>query len=130
MKLHKGLATLITMGTVASLSLVPLSAFAQHDSRDHQHRQNMRNQWRDATIGAGALGVLGLVEHNNTLAIAGIAGAAYSANRYNQDRRSPRHEDRSRAEWYSHKSYTYHGHHYVRHSYRQNGHVYYKFVLG
>jgi hypothetical protein len=32
--------------------------------------------------------VLGLLDHNNTLALLGVAGAGYSADRYEQDRHS------------------------------------------
>ena len=48
--------------------------------------QSSKNTWRNLAIGSGAVGVLGLVNHNKTETILGAAGAAYSANRYEQDR--------------------------------------------
>ena len=88
-------------GTLAA----PLTASAQ-DWRDKasSHRQQTKNQWRNIAIGAGALGVLGLLKHDNTLTFAGTAGALYSLNRYEQDRKSQSAHSRARANWY-HRHY-------------------------
>ena len=51
-----------------------------------QADQNSKNQWRNLSIGAGALGAIGLATHSGPLAILGIGGAAYSASRYEKDR--------------------------------------------
>jgi hypothetical protein len=58
----------------------------------HSHRQNQKEQWKDLAIGAGALGLLGVLTHNDTLTFGGLAGAAYSGWRYDQDGRD--HRDR------------------------------------
>ncbi len=128
MNIQTGLTSLIALGAIAAFSLAPVSASAQSDSS--RHRQDTKNTWRNVAIGSGVLGVLGLVEHNNTLAIAGLAGAAYSANRYEQDRKSQNKSKRARAALYSRREYTHNGHHYVRHTYKQHGQTYYKFVRG
>src|SRR5438067_420536 len=67
---------------------------------DRRHRQDTKNEWRNIAAGAGALGVLGLLSGDRTLAFAGTAGALYSLNRYEQDRRSQRREERLRAEYF------------------------------
>jgi hypothetical protein len=79
------LAAAIFMGGVA---LAPVSANAQSLHDQIRHRQKTKNNWRNAAIGAGALGVLGFATHNNALGVAGAAGAVYSASRYDHDRRS------------------------------------------
>src|SRR5437016_1121197 len=83
----------------------PVAAGAQdwrYGDRDYyHHRQQTRNEWRNIAIGAGALGVLGLLNRDNTLAFAGGAGALYSAWRYDQDRRSENRVDRLRSEYFS-----------------------------
>jgi hypothetical protein len=48
--------------------------------------QSSKNTWRNLAIGSAAVGVLGLANHNSTETVLGAAGAAYSANRYEQDR--------------------------------------------
>jgi len=116
--------------TIGSLAIVPVLAMAQ-DGGDHsRHRQDTKNNWRNLAIGSGVLGVIGLVEHNNTLAVAGLVGAAYSANRYEQDRKSQNHDARARANFYSRTSYVHNGHHYHRKTYWDHGQKFYKFVRG
>lgn len=68
----------ITAG-VAMTALAPLAANA--DST-----QNNKNLWRNLAIGSGVVAAHGLVKHNGTETLIGAAGAAYSANRYEQDR--------------------------------------------
>ena len=87
---------------VAALSggiVAPLAANAQ-SSASH-HRQKTKNTWRNVAIGSGAVGLYGLLSHNNTLAIAGGAGTLYSLNRYEHDRHSQSHMDHERAAAYS-----------------------------
>ena len=128
--MKSGLAKLVALATIVSCAIAPISANAQSHSAKSRHRQATKNTWRNIAIGSGALGILGLVEHNNTLAIAGIAGAAYSASRYEHDRRSQSKIDRRRAAFYSHSVVYMHGHRYRRHAYWSHGHEYYKFVRG
>ncbi|MBS1718542.1 MAG: hypothetical protein JSS72_12505 [Armatimonadetes bacterium] len=111
---------LLTLGLLAVTSLAPLSA--------DQHRQNMKNQWRNLSIGSAAVGLYGLVKGDTFLTVAGIAGAAYSANRYEQDRKSQSADDRRRAAIFKRGYYYSHGHKYVKHTFYSGGKKYYKFV--
>ena len=77
----KSAAAFGLLATFALTSIAP--AFAGPDNR-----QNTKNQWRNlATVGAAIAGY-GLLKHNQAATILGAAGAAYSANRYEKDRRS------------------------------------------
>ena len=91
-KLAAGLTLAIA---VAVPTLTPTTADAQT-----AHRQKSKNQWRNLGIAGGVLGAAGLITHNKTLAIGGLAGGAYSAYRYEQDRKGQRRQqdrhDRSR----------------------------------
>jgi ABC-type uncharacterized transport system permease subunit len=70
--------------------------------------QQNKNLWRNLGIGAAAVGVAGLANHNSTEALAGAAGAAYSASRYEQERRTQSRERAARrARWY-HLHHRYH----------------------
>jgi flagellar biosynthesis component FlhA len=114
---------------VASAVSAPMAAGAQGSLSDESHhRQQKKNEWRNLAIGSGALGVLGLVKGNSTLALAGLGGGLYSLNRYEQDRKSQSKIDRRRAELYSRHEYRRNGHRYVRRTVSKNGHKYYKFV--
>ncbi len=74
-------AALLTV--FASTALVPGAALASGASR-----QKNKNNWRNlAGVGAAVAGY-GLLKGNKTATIVGAAGAAYSANRYEQDRKS------------------------------------------
>ncbi len=89
--------------TVAVSALAPLAAFAD---------QNSKNQWRNLGIGGAAVAGYGLLHHNSTATLLGVAGAAYSANRYEQDRhhQSQRQAARDqRANYYRHHR-SYHRH--------------------
>jgi len=52
------------------------------------NRQQNKNTWRNLGTAGAAVAVLGLLNHNSTATVLGAAGAAYSANRYEQDRHS------------------------------------------
>ena len=82
------------LATVALTMLAPLSAMA--DSR-----QNTKNQWRNLGVLGAAVAGYGLLSHNSTATILGAAGAAYSANRYEQDRKSQSQANANRhRDWY------------------------------
>ncbi|HTQ08895.1 MAG TPA: hypothetical protein VMI31_02370 [Fimbriimonadaceae bacterium] len=51
------------------------------------HRQTERDNWKNLAIGAGVVGLIGALSHNDTLAGIGAAGAFYSAYRYDADGR-------------------------------------------
>jgi hypothetical protein len=111
------------------LASVPAIAQSSQD-RESKHRQGTKNTWRNVGIGSAALGVVGLVKHNNTLMLAGAAGALYSASRYEHDRKSQSKTDRARASRYSRKSYTKNGHRYIRKTVYSHGVKSYRFVRG
>ncbi len=90
--------------TLAASTFAPLTAHA-----DQSSRQSNKNQWRNLGIAGAAVAGYGLLKHNNTATILGAAGAAYSANRYEQDRHSQsqaqaRRDQRARYHRY-HRSY-------------------------
>jgi hypothetical protein len=126
MKVSACLAAMLALGGAIS---APLAAGAQRSREDESHhRQQTKNQWRNIGIGSAALGLFGLLKHDNTLMFAGAAGALYSANRYEQDRKSQSKTDRARAEMFSRKSFDRDGHHYVRRTVKKNGKQYYQYV--
>src|SRR5579863_5501073 len=68
--------------------------------------QKRKNDWRNIAIGAGALGVVGLLNHNSTEAIVGGLGAAYSASQYEHYRhRQSQARDWSRSYYRRHHRY-------------------------
>lgn len=68
---------------------------AQADSR-----QSNKNTWRNLGIAGAAVAGYGLLKHDTTATILGAAGAAYSANRYEQDRHSQSQNQRARERYY------------------------------
>lgn len=124
MKLKASLAGLMTAAVVAT-AVIPAMPSAAQDSR---HRQKTKNDWRNAAIGSGALGVYGLLSHNNTLTAVGAAGGLYSLSRYEHDRKSQSHMDHQRAAYYQRSSFTRNGHRYVRKTVTRHGHRYYTYV--
>lgn len=89
-----------TMSVLAVTIALPATSMAQ-SRRELDHRQKMKNQWRNVGIGSAALGVFGLVKGDRNLALLGAAGAGYGAYRYEQDRRSQRRLEDSRRYGYS-----------------------------
>ena len=65
-----------------ALLLVPLAS-----AQRYRHRQDMKNQWRNLAYGSAAVGVLGLLTKHSELTLGGLAGAAYSAYRYEEERK-------------------------------------------
>src|SRR5436853_5008431 len=92
----------VALFAVTSFAIAPMSAMAQ----DTKHRQETKNTWRNLAIGSGVLGLLGLLKGDNTLMFAGAAGALYSANRYEQDRKSQSRAARARYELFRRGSFT------------------------
>ena len=86
------------------------------------------NEWRNLAIGSGAAALYGLLKHDNTVTFAGAAGALYSLNRYEQDRKSQSKIDRARAAAFNRRYYTRNGSRYVRRTVHKNGKTYYQFV--
>ncbi|HEY3330903.1 MAG TPA: hypothetical protein VGK19_12825 [Capsulimonadaceae bacterium] len=79
------LATLASIAPVASAS------------------QKSKNDWRNLGTGAAAVGVLGAIKGDKTMTGVGLAGAGYSAYRYEQDRKHQSQESaaRKRARYHS-----------------------------
>ena len=89
MKLTALIAPLLGVVMFGTAVTAPVNAEAQsHRSKAATHRQKTKNTWRNVAIGSAAVGAYGLVTHQNGLAAAGIAGAAYGATRYEHDRKS------------------------------------------
>ncbi len=131
MKLKTILSSVLMTAVIAASVAAPLSANAQsNQERASKHRQKTKNNWRNLSYGAGAVGVLGLLKHDNTMALAGAAGTLYSLDRYEHDRKSQSHIDHSRAAYYHRTSYTRNGHRYVRKTITKHGRRYYQFVRG
>ena len=110
-------------------AIAPTPVMAQDwlDKASHR-RQQKKNEWRNIGIGSAAVGLLGLLKGDTTLTFAGAAGALYSANRYEQDRKSQSKMDRARAAMFSKRSFTRNGKRYVRKTVRKDGKTYYQFV--
>jgi hypothetical protein len=106
------------------------SGWSEEQRRDwlSRHRRESKNEWRNIAIGAGALSALGFLTHENFLGFAGAAGALYSLNRYEQDRRSESREDRLRAAYFNHPYFYRDGVRYERRLVRRGGERYYQFV--
>ena len=119
---------LVALVAMCGLMVAPMSSVAYGQSQASKHRQQKKNEWRNLAYVGGAAGLLGLLRHDNTLAFAGAAGAAYSAYRYEQDRKSQSSIDRARARMFSRSSFTRNGHRYVRRTFYRNGKKYYQFV--
>jgi hypothetical protein len=126
------------------LTMVAQSA-AMADSASQQKNKNL---WRNLAIGAGVIAGHGLITHNGTETLLGLGGAAYSANRYEQDRKHQSQQNSWRQRYHrtdrhyyynngynngasSYRSYSTTSSGYPNYYpnikyFRQNGHVYYK----
>lgn len=93
-----------------------------------KRRQQTKNEWRNIAILSGAVAALGLLEKDNRLVFAGAAGALYSLDRYEKDRKSQSKIDRARASYFSKGSFYRNGKHYTRRTVKKNGKTYYQFV--
>ncbi len=72
----------ITAVALSAMMIVPMTADAQ------SHRQKTKNDWRNLAFASGGAGALGFLTHNSTIGWLGLGGAAYSAWRYEKDRKS------------------------------------------
>jgi hypothetical protein len=125
MDLKINITKAVALFAVASFAAAPMTANAQSA---YKHRQETKNTWRNLAIGSGVVGLLGLLKGDSTLVFAGAAGALYSANRYEQDRKSQSRMNQARYQMFSRSSYTRNGHRYVRKTVWRNGQKYYQFV--
>jgi hypothetical protein len=125
MKLKGLIAGMMALLMVGGFLAAPSTASAQ--SYASRHRQQTKNQWRNAAYAGAGLGLLGLMNHDSTLTFLGAAGAVYSANRYEQDRKSQSRMDRARAYYFSRGYFRRNGHIYRRQTTYRNGKKYYYF---
>jgi hypothetical protein len=117
----------LALAVLSSTMLAPVSALANGGDQG-KHRQQKKNEWRNLAIGSGALAILGLLKHDGTLTFLGAAGALYSANRYEQDRRSQNRASHGRYVMFHRGSFVRNGHRYSRRTVYRHGHKYYQFV--
>lgn len=101
-----------TASVFALTALMPLAGLADNT-------QTQKNNWRNLGIGAGAIAAHGLLRGNGLETVVGVAGAAYSANRYEQERKKQAASQRARARYHrrghsNREYYTYNGHQYYR----------------
>jgi hypothetical protein len=113
--------------TLAAVTVV-LSGAMPASAQDN--RQKTKNDWRNLAIAAGGLTAFGLLKHDSTLSLLGGAGALYSLNRYEQDRKSQSKASQARAAIFSHQYIYRDGKRYRRQVVSRNGHKYYRFVRG
>lgn len=98
-------------------------------SRDEaEHRQTTKNEWRNLAIAAAGVSAFGLIQKEPTIAFAGAAGALYSLNRYEQDRRSQSTAARARVGIFSQPYFTRDGTRYDRREVTRDGQRYYQFM--
>lgn len=110
----KAVAGLTLATAIAVPTMLPTDAMAVQS-----HRQKSKNQWRNLGIAGAVLGGYGLLSHNNTLAALGLGGGAYSAYRYEQDRKS---QSRERDRWNHRRAERFYGHRHPVVHYRHRHH--------
>src|SRR5882724_2677604 len=125
MKFRSLLAGLLALLMFSAFIGTPATASAQTSAS--RHRQKTKNAWRNAAYAGAGLGVLGLLRHDSTLTFVGAAGALYSADRYEHDRKSQSKMDRARAQMFARRSFVRNGHTYRRYSKTKSGKKYYYF---
>lgn len=129
MKLRSIFGFVMVASVMGGAIVVPAVSNAQDYSYRayRRHREDKRNEWRNIAIGAGALGVLGALTHDDTLMFGGAAGALYSTYRYDQDRRGHDRVGRLRARYFSRPYFYRDGRRYHRTTIWQDGQKYYRF---
>ena len=120
-------ATMVGLAAAAVVASAVVTGVPS-SAQDSHHRQQTKNQWRNAAIGSGAVGLYGLLRHNTTMTAVGAAGSLYSLNRYEHDRHSQSHMDHQRAAYYNRSSFSRNGHRYVRRTVRRHGQSYYTYA--
>jgi hypothetical protein len=80
--MKKTLTNSIAVLAIGAAMMAPTLSSAQN-----WHRQSQKDTWKNLAIGSGAVGLLGILTHNDTLTAIGAAGALYSAYRYDADGR-------------------------------------------
>ena len=99
------------IGLAVTMAMSVIAPMANADT------QGNKNLWRNLAIGGAVVAGHGLITHNGTETLVGAAGAAYSANRYEEERHSQSlHRQHEREAYYRHHDH-YYIHDGVRHYY-------------
>ncbi len=114
MNLKSNLIKTVALLGVFTVGIGPMATIADAQSQESKNRQKHKNDWRNLSIGSGAVALLGLLKGDSTITFLGAAGALYSAHRYEQDRKSQSKADRARAELFRKGSFTRNGQKYVK----------------
>ncbi len=101
-------------------SVLPQAALAQTKA---QNVQKNKNNWRNIGGAAAAVAGYGLLKGNSTATLLGAAGAAYSAKRYEDERKTQDHLKRERQRTSYHRTNNTDP---SRQYYRYQGQLYYK----
>ncbi len=104
----------------SATSALPQTALAQTKAQD---TQKQKNNWRNIGGAAAAVAGYGLLKGNTTATLLGAAGAAYSAKRYEDERKTQDHLKRARQRTSYHRSTNGDS---TRQYYRYQGQLYYK----
>ena len=99
--------TLALLAAVGTTALAPAAVLADNDAA----RQSNKNLMRNLALGGAAIAGLGLLQHNNTLALLGAAGAGLAGNQYEKARHNQS-VDQSRDDYYHRRNngdYQYYG---------------------
>ena len=99
-----------SLGVLAAMTATAIAPVAALASDNHQSQKNLG---RNIGIGGGAVALHGLLSHNSTEAILGVAGAAAGAKMYEDNRKA---QSRNNARY----------HRVYRHYYYRHGHRYYR----
>lgn len=86
------------------------------------------NEWGQIALVAGGVGLLGALEHDDTLCFVGTAGALYSFARYEDDLHSDDRACRLRAEYFSRPYFYRDGRRFERVEVNRHGDRFYRFV--
>ena len=95
---------------------------------EYDRREQTKREWRSLGAAAGLLGILGTLNHDDTLAFAGTAGALYSEYRYREDQKSQDRIARGRAYYFGQPDFYRDGYRYERRTVDRNGQRYYQFI--
>ncbi|RYG29050.1 MAG: hypothetical protein EON93_17415 [Burkholderiales bacterium] len=128
---QNSLSKIVAAFALGTATMAPALAPAQDLKRmftPPKSKQGQKNNWRNLGIAGGALGIYGLLKGNSTLTALGLGGGAYSAYRYEQDRKGQSKAQRDRAALFSRRSFTHEGHRYVRKTKYINGKKHYYFA--
>lgn len=114
MNLKNNLVKSVALLSVFAVGMGPMANVAEAQTQAQKNRQKHKNDWRNLSIGSGAIALLGLLKGDSTITFLGAAGSLYSLHRYEQDRKSQSKADRARYELFKKGSYTRDGQRYVR----------------